>query len=171
MRLSTPTNAMITDAEAIGTIENDDTPVFTITDASIEEGDTGMKNLAFTVNLSSGATESETVKFRTLDGTAIVGSDFTAPTPPNDELTFASGTKSQTIRIPIAGDINYERAETFTVELYENSAGTEIYTSTATGTIENDDAAVPEVSIIAGSAINEGQDASFSITLSPASAD
>ena len=93
VRISTPTNAVITDAEAIGTIENDDTPVFTITDASIEEGDTGMKNLAFTVNLSSGATESETVKFRTLDGTAIAGSDFTAPTPPNDELTFASGTK------------------------------------------------------------------------------
>ena len=94
---------MITDAEAIGTIENDDTPVFTITDASIEEGDTGMKNLAFTVTLSSGASETETVKVRTVDGTATAGVDFTARTSLDDPLTFTSGTKSQVVDIPILG--------------------------------------------------------------------
>ena len=169
VRFSTPTNATISDSDAIGTIENDDTPVFTITDASIEEGDTGMKNLAFTVTLSSGASETETVKVRTVDGTATAGVDFTARTSLDDPLTFTSGTKSQVVDIPILGDINYERAETFTVELFENSAGTEIYTSTATGTIENNDAAVPEVSIYAGSAINEGQVANFNFSVVPPS--
>ena len=88
-----------------------------------------------------------------MNGTALAGEDFTAPTSPNDVREFAVGEKSKTISIPILGDRNYERDETFTVQLYENSAGTQILTSDATGTIENDDPLVPIVTITGGVAV------------------
>ena len=157
-------NATIAKRTAIGTIESNETPVFTISNATIEEGDTGSKQLEFTVTLSSGATEAKSVKFRTVNGTALAGEDYTAPTAPNDVREFTVGEKSKTISIPILGDRNYERDETFTVQLYENSAGTQILTSDATGTIENNDPEAPLVTITGGPAVNEGGRARFNLS-------
>ena len=158
-------NATIARRTAIGTIESNEIPVFTISNATIEEGDTGSKQLEVNVTLSTGATEAETVKYRTINGTAIAGEDFTAPTEPDNVLNFAFGEKSKTISIPILSDRNYEPDETFTVQLYENSAGTQILTSDATGTIENDDPEAPLVTITGGLAFNEGGQARFNLSL------
>ena len=164
--LVTATNATISRREAMGTILSDDNLVFAITDASIEEGDdaSNPEQLEFTVTLSSGATEAKSIKYRTINGTAIAGEDFTAPTEPDNVRNFAIGEKSKTIRIPILSDRNYESDETFTLQLYENSAGTQILTSDATGTIENDDPEAPLVSITGGLAVNEGGQARFNLS-------
>jgi hypothetical protein len=56
-------------------------------------------------------------------------------------LSFSPATVTQTISVPINGDINFEPDETFTVTLASPGNAT-IGKGTATGTIQNDDAQV-----------------------------
>ena len=164
-------NATIADHWAIGTIKSNEPLAIGITDASIEEGDTGTKQLEFTVNLSSGAFNEISVRYRTVDGTATAGADYTAPTEPSNRLRFAVGENVKKFSIPIIGDINYERDETFTVELYDNSTGTTLLATSVIGTIEENDPEVPEVSIGSfSSSIDEGHTARFYINVLPNSA-
>jgi hypothetical protein len=165
--LSSPNGATIGTATGTGTILNDDFPVLSIDSPSISEGNSGTKNLTFTVTLSPASTESVTVEYATADGTATQPSDYIAT---SDTLSFAPGETTKEILIAIKGDVIYEPDETFTVTL-SNPDGATIGTGTGTGTIENDED-TPALSI-SGASVSEGNsgtvDAIFTVTLDPAS--
>ena len=150
--LSNVSGASVAASEATGTIEDDEgTPTLTIADATATEGDA----LAFTVTLSPAASTDVTVGYAAADGTATSdsghadGADYTAPAA-NAELTILAGQTTGTISIATGDDSNHEGDETFTVTLANPSSNAVLGTAkTATGTIENDDAAAAEVESVA----------------------
>ncbi|HEX8027228.1 MAG TPA: Calx-beta domain-containing protein, partial [Vicinamibacterales bacterium] len=73
--------ATITDAQATGTIFDDDSVQpgsFSIGDVSVAEGNAGTTNMTFTVTRAGGSDGAVTVDFATANGTATVGSDYAA---------------------------------------------------------------------------------------------
>lgn len=116
-------------------------PTLSIANASLVEGNTTTSNMNFTVTLSRSMNVPVTVNYATANGTATAGEDYTNT---SGTLTFAAGTTSKTISVPIIGDTNVENNETFTVTLSNPSYAT-ITTATATGTIINDDTMTPTI--------------------------
>ena len=147
LALSSPSGATIADGTAIGTITNDDTaplPALSVADATVSEGNSGAKDLAFTVSLSAAATGPVTVAYVTNNGTATAGSDYTAA---SGTLTFAAGETSKVVHVQVSGDTAVEGNETLTLTLASPSGAT-IADGTAIGTITNDDTApLPTISI------------------------
>ncbi|RIK82793.1 MAG: hypothetical protein DCC68_05345 [Planctomycetota bacterium] len=143
--LSNPTNATLSDATATGTITNDDNnALLSIADQTLVEGNSGTTNMVFTVTLANPpATGNVTVQFATTAGNASAGTDYTST---SGTLTFAQGTTTQTISVPIAGDTIPEPNETFTVTL-SNPTNASLSDATATGTITNDDGTPPSLAI------------------------
>jgi hypothetical protein len=142
-------------------------PSLSITDGSANEGDAGVSNASFAVTLSAPSAVSVTVNFATVSGTATADSDFVATSGP---LTFAPGVTSQTITVPVIGDLLNETNEQFTIAL---SGATNATISKATGAwqILNEDP-VPSISV-ADVEVTEGNtgnvNAAFTLTLSAAS--
>ena len=122
--------------QAWGTILNDDGVLVNIGDSSVYEGDYGTTLIGFTVWLSAPSTETVTVDFHTIDGTATAGSDYL---PTNGTLTFAPGETSKTIWVEIQGDTVYEWDEYFYVVLENSSSNSLIQQAWGTGSILNND--------------------------------
>ncbi len=137
LQLTAPSNATLAKANGIGTILNDDSaPSLSINSVQVTEGNSGTKNLLFTVTLSAASGKAVTVKYTTTDGTAkISNNDYTAST---GTLTFAPGETSKTLAVVIKGDTTVEPSEQFKVIL-SGVVGATISTSTGVGTIINDD--------------------------------
>ena len=132
--LQTPSNAILVDASATGTIEDDDgTPGLSIADARAQEA---AGNLRFPVTLDRASGLRVTVGYTTADGTAAAGSDYTAT---NGTMTFSTGTLTRTIEVPVTDDSAEELDENLTVTLQTPSNAT-LDDASATGTIEDDDA-------------------------------
>ena len=111
-------------------------PMLSIGNASVAEGDSGNVELEFTVTLSRAATETVTVDWETVDGTATAGKDYTAG---NGTLTFNTGDSSKTLTVTVLDDTVHEPIESFTVRL-SNPSGATIADGSATGSIlQNDD--------------------------------
>ena len=137
--LGNAANATIGTATGTGTItDNDPEPSLSINSPNVTEGDSGSKNLTFTVTLSAASGKRVTVDYGyTGGGTATPGTDFTAIA--DGTLTFAAGTTSQTFNVSVTGDTDGERNETLRVTL-SNATNATISTATGTGTITDDDA-------------------------------
>ena len=167
--LSSSSNAPIATPSGTGTIVNDDGfPGLSINDAAQAEGNSGATNLPFAVTLSAPSEQTITVSYATVNGTATAGSDFTAT---SGILTFAPGVTVQSIAVPILGDTASEPDETFTVVLSAPSNAA-ILDSSATGTIQTDDAPyVPSITVNDVS-VSEGDTATtaatFTLTLDAA---
>lgn len=142
-------------------------PVLGISDASLTEGNSGTTNADFIVTLFGNPTQTVTVDYDTIAGSAVAGSDYIAA---NDTLTFVAGGK-QSVLVGVIGETVYENDETFSVGL-SNTTNASILHATGLGLILNDDSQ-PGVSI-ADTAVTEGDagttSAVFSVTLSNASA-
>jgi hypothetical protein len=110
-------------------------PTLSIGDASVVEGNRGRSQLQFTVSRSGSGEGTVSVDYRTVAGTALAKSDYTAA---SGTLTFPPGVWSQTITITVKTDRKRETDETFTVELLNTFGGT-VGDAVATGTILNDD--------------------------------
>src|SRR5262249_20563036 len=111
--LSNPVNATVADGSGLGTITNDDAPpTLAINDVTVTEGNTGTTSAVFTVSLTGATALPATVSFATSNGTATAGSDYT---PASGVLTFAPGTISQLITVPVLADTLAEPTETFPV--------------------------------------------------------
>ena len=167
--LSDPFNATVTTNSATGTITDDDPlPALSIADASQAEGDSGTRNLQFSVQLSAASGRDITVAYATSDGSATTAdSDYNAA---NGTLTFAAGETQKTIDVAIVGDTRNEADETFEVTL-SNPAQATLDQATATGTIQNDEGlptlSVADVSVAEG---NSGTTAmTFTVELSAVS--
>src|SRR5205807_2179069 len=78
--LSNPVNAVIGAGTGSGTITDDDPkPSVAVADVSVVEGNSGAKNMTFTVKLSAATGRQINVDFATHDGTATVaGNDYIA---------------------------------------------------------------------------------------------
>jgi predicted RNA-binding Zn-ribbon protein involved in translation (DUF1610 family)/acetyltransferase-like isoleucine patch superfamily enzyme len=151
--LSIPANATLATAVSTGTITNDDTGLtLSIASASVIEGNSGTTNLTFTITQSAISTVATTVVYATSNGAGAkpatggtcgtVGHDYATT---SGTATIPIGSTSTTFAVPICGDTTIETDETFTVTLSAASNAT-ISTTTATGTITNDDvcACVPK---------------------------
>jgi Ca2+-binding RTX toxin-like protein len=143
VNLANPVNATISDNLGVGTItDNDPAPVFSVADASIDEG--GL--MSFTVTRTGDAQASQSVTVGTSIGgtnTASAG-DFTAN---SQTVTFAQGETSKTFTVQTTEDLMDEANETFTVGLSNATGGATISPTagTATGTIVDDDAPPPPI--------------------------
>jgi hypothetical protein len=111
-----------------------------ISGSSVQEGNSGTRPLAFTVNLSSVASLPITVDYGTIInlGTATHGVDYM---PIYGRLTFNPGETSKTVPVNVIGDTLVEPNETFVMRLSNvvSSIPVMLTTSTATGVILNDD--------------------------------
>ena len=129
--------------------DNDSTPVLAIEPAHASE-DGGV--MAFPVTLSGNGQRQDavTVRWRTVDGTAVAGADYAAA---SGALTFAAGTgaATATVTVTVVDDRVEEPSEVFSVELH--AAEGAMFrrggpTTAATGTIDDDDAAPVSIASI-----------------------
>ena len=91
------------------------------------EGNAGMTSLVFTVTLNAPSALPVTLDYRTLDGTAGAGKDYAAKT---GTISFAAGTTSQTITIPVYTNTLAQLNRAFSVELM-NPVGATLTQATA----------------------------------------
>lgn len=130
----------IGDAQAIGTIREDDGHKFSISDVSSIEGDITNPLFWFEVTLSTPHDEATSVEYVTRDGTAIHG-----PAPDDyiwrrATLEFAPGETSKTFEIRIVGDLGVEPDEYFELQLFDPTGpGVGIAKGIGVGTILDDD--------------------------------
>ena len=111
-------------------------PTLAVADAEVDEA-SGV-TLDFAVTLSRALTETVTVGYRTVDGSASAGADYTNTT---GTLTFAAGETSKTVSVPVLDDEHDEGSETMTLRLRNPSpARVKLADGEATGTINNTDA-------------------------------
>lgn len=169
--IPTTEQASIGTPTVVGTItDNDPLPSFSISGGSVVEGATGAQ-IVFTVNLSGGSESAVSVDFATANGTATAGQDYTAQA--TTTLNFAPGQTSTTIAVPVLDDATIEGDEAFTAKL-SNAQGATIGTSTATGTIKDDDIVVTLAPTDFATAVTEGNSGvvkkSMTVTLSAAPA-
>ena len=141
--LSSPTNAVLGKAQATGTIQNDDgggdAIALVISDATVNEGNSGTTSATFTVSMTGVSTSPVTVQYATADGTATTAdNDYQAA---SGSLTFEPGELVQSLTVNVIGDGKAEPSETFTVTL-SSATNSSIARAQGIGTIVNDDAGV-----------------------------
>ncbi|MDE2813874.1 MAG: hypothetical protein OXM01_12650, partial [Gemmatimonadota bacterium] len=145
----------VTVASVAVTILEDDTPALSVADAVASEGDGEM---AFVVGLSTASSQTVTVEYATVDGTASAGTDYEETI---GILTFSALETEQTIRVPIIDDDLDEAAETFTVAL-GNASNAIVEDGEALGEIADND--LPVISLTAdAAAVEEGETIAFTL--------
>lgn len=141
VRLSNSTGASIAGGTAIGTIINP-LPTLSIEDATVTEGSSPTPGETFTLHLSTASASTVTVAYKTVDGTAKAGADYTAA---SGTATFQPGSKTATITI--ATQPGTAGTKTFALAL-SNPSGATLADGTATGTIiDPTSAGTPSVSV------------------------
>jgi hypothetical protein len=179
LNLSAPVNGVLSDAQGIGYIADDEAPFFIYArDVGVTEGNSGTKTMSFTLSLSVAppSGQSVTVKVATANGTATAPGDYTAVALTTK--TFAAGVSSLAVAVPITGDTTVEPNETLRLNLSAPSTNAVIADTQATGTIINDDgtpgATPPRSVYVTNVAVVEGntgtKTASFAVSLSSAPA-
>jgi Ca2+-binding RTX toxin-like protein len=115
VNLTSPTNVVMGDGQAMATITNDD-PLssISITDVSTTEGNLGATIADLVVSLNAPSINSITVDFATADGTAISPDDYSGGV---GIITFNPGETTKIISITINPDILDENDETFFVNI------------------------------------------------------
>jgi len=125
-----PTNYLINGVPLAGYV-----PPLTLAvgNASVVEGAGSSSNLSFSVTLSRAATNTVSVNFATVAGTAAAGVDYVGT---NGTLVFNVGVTQQTINVIVIGSSLPKPNESFTLVL-TNATGATIATGTGTGTIDD----------------------------------
>ena len=116
-------------------LDNDPSPVRSVNDVSIVEGNSGTKTATFTLSLSASSIRTISVAWATADGTAAAGSDYVAT---SGTTTFTPGETSHTVDVTINGDTSNERDETFLLA-FTNPIAVTLARAQAVGTIVSDD--------------------------------
>jgi Calx-beta domain/FG-GAP-like repeat/Galactose oxidase, central domain/Kelch motif len=123
----------VTTAFGVGTSATSFTvvPGLSVGDVTVTRPVSGTLSAAFTVALAPTATSSVTVQYRTIDGTAQAGVDYTATT---GTLTFGAGAASKIVNVPILGNGASGPPRTFSLELF-NPANAGLLRARGDGTI------------------------------------
>ncbi len=154
-------------------------PTVSIKNSSITEGDSGTQILQFEITASDSATLTVNAATAELSGAGAAKGANNCNNSANDYITRSSTAVSVTngtgsFDVTICGDTLEEPNETFEVRLTAVGSTYDLGTSTATGTITNDDVApvVPDVSV-SGATVNEGNSGEtnleFTVSSSPSS--
>ena len=118
-------------------LESRDTPAtLSISDAVALEGNAGLTQLQYVVQLSEPLATQASVQVSTSPGSATPGSDYK---PTSSVLVFAPGETTKTFAVNVLGDTVGEADETVRA-LLRNARGASIADGQAIGTIANDDA-------------------------------
>lgn len=147
------------------------TPSISSSSLSVLEGQSGTKNLTYTVKLSAASASTITVQYATSDITASAGTDYIAT---SGTLSFAPGVTSLQIPVVIKGDTDVETDESFKMS-FSNPTGASLETTSVTGLITNDDTApappLPSL-VVSSPSVTEGNSATtdmvFTVSLSAA---
>jgi Tol biopolymer transport system component len=173
--LSAPSAGLyIMGPSADGTIQNDDLPTVSISPASVShlEGNSGITEFTFTVSLDQSVTNFESVQWKvTGSGDHHADAADFGGTLLSGLVTFSYYDTTATVSVFVTGDVAAEFTEGFTVTLFNASPGLAIGTSTAAGTIENDDASTVSIAppLVAKAEGNSGTTTfSFAVTLNQA---
>ena len=120
----------------MGVITNDDLPpaVF-IHDVTVTEGDNGVVNANFRLQLSDPSGKEIRFSATTSDGTATATADYLAR---STVKTFAPGTTRKQFVVPVLGDTLAEPNETFRARLAQ-AQNVFLEDGLGVGTIRNDD--------------------------------
>ena len=142
-------HALVIDNTAIGTINNDDGQVLSVSSATVDE-DAGTADLTISLSPAPRTGETVSVKYSTSNGTAVGSSngtsaDFTSI--PTTTVVFLAGETSKSVSINITNDNTYERTEIFylTVSTSTNNVSTH---AGGIGTVIINDNLLPTVSLI-----------------------
>ena len=103
----------------VNILDNDAPATLSLSDASITTSESS-RQVQLTVQRSGDSSEAVSVRFRTRNGTAEAGQDYTAR---SGSLNFAAGQTTRTIAIAIEDDAFVEDSENFTVELLNPRGG------------------------------------------------
>ena len=114
------------------------TPIVRVADASATEGDDPA--ILFRVTLDRASTETVTVNYTTVDGTAEAGEDYQQT---SGALSFAPGETEKYVQVTVIDDEVEDSGETFRLVLSDPSGG-QLGDTDATGTIFNTEPAVDE---------------------------
>ncbi|HEX5801306.1 MAG TPA: Calx-beta domain-containing protein [Gaiellaceae bacterium] len=137
-----------------------DGPAFTVENVTVAEAGGAVE---LTVKLAAAAEADEVLNWATAAGSASAGADYTEEA---GQVTIAAGADEAKLDVAILQDALDEADEAFTVNVTHSSGAPAV---TATATITDDDAP-PSVSVAPpAAAVQEGEVASFPVTLSSAS--
>ena len=167
VNVSNVVGATVSDGQARGTILNDDSPLLSIGDVSIVEGNSGTKLATFTIKLSPASASPVTYNIATANGSAAAGTDYVAKSLIGQSI--AAGQAGATFTVTINGDTAVEPNENFSVNI-TNVAGASLSDGFALGAIVNDDGKTLSIGDVAITEGNSGTKlATFTIKLSQAS--
>ena len=168
VRLSNAAGALLSDAQATGTIVDDDPlPVLSIDDVSVAEGEAGTTAAVFTFSLSAPSGRVVSVAVATADGTATAGEDYT---PGTWSMVFPPGVTTAPSGVAVVGDRVWEADETFAVNL-SSPVNATLADAQGLGTILDDDPqglSIADVDMV--EPVSGTRSAVFTVTLSPPSA-
>ena len=143
-------------------------PVVSINDVHVTEGNSGTSLATFTVTVTPPSASPIHVDYLTQSGTATATEDYVTA---SGTLDIPASTGSVPLSVTVNGDTKVESNETFTLRL-THALGASLSDSIGLGTIDNDDSK-PVISIAGGSTL-EGNSGShtlnFAVTLSAPSA-
>jgi hypothetical protein len=144
--LTTASGGTIQKSIASALILNDDAvPSLSIANATVAEGNAGTTNMTFTVTLSAISGKTVTVNYATANGSALAPADYQAS---SGALTFAPGTATRAIVVPVVGNTIDTANKTLVVTL-SAAANATITAAQATGTIVDDDTSTQLVTTVA----------------------
>ncbi|HEY9401463.1 MAG TPA: Calx-beta domain-containing protein [Pyrinomonadaceae bacterium] len=171
-------------ANSVAILLNDFTarrPCLSVNDVAVTEGDAGANNATFNVTLSEASAQPVRVNFRVEPRALLISQSMTVVIstagvdyqPVSGTLTFAPGTTTQTINVPVNGDITDEYDEAFSVIL--SSPGNAVINDRlGIGTILDNDApptmTIDDATVVEGNGGFPPNTAVFNVTLSAASA-
>ena len=163
VRLGEPTNAVVGDAVAIGTVHDDDgVPRIFVADTEVDEDDSPA---IFSVTLSNTSSRAVIVDYATSDGTATQPGDYATE---QGSLTIPAGSTAGEVSVAIVNDDDDEGTETFHLALSNpRNAVIAEDAGTATATIRDDESTTID---IADAQASEGDGTiEFEVTLTRAS--
>lgn len=175
LNLSAPVGLALAQSHVLaGIIDNDRSeraPLARVGDAVVNEADGFAR---FTITLDRAATTPIAVAYRTVDGTAVSGADYTAL---SGSVTFAPGETSRTIAVAILDDTGDEGAEAFDLALtgIGGATGAGLADPRGSATIGASDTATAATPTLAVDDVIAGEDAAgqrvtFTLRLSAPSA-
>ena len=166
--LSAVTGVSVLDSLGAGTILNDDGPTLAIANATVVEGNSGVKAINFIVSLSQSVAGPVTFNIATANGSALSGSDYVARALIGQ--TIAAGELSKTFTVAVNGDTAVEANESFVVNL-SAVTGASLLDNQGSGVIYNDDGPTLSIADVAVTEGNAGTKSMvFTVALSQAAA-
>ena len=128
------------------------TQSISISDPTVNEGNSGPGFAVFNLTLSSASSQTISVNYATANGTATASSDYV---PASGNVMFNPGETSVPLAIQVIGDTVLESNENFFVNL-SNPVNATLGDSQGVGTIVNDDSVAGVSASISDATVIEG---------------